>query len=332
MTNAVGVLDEHHLAGEEVAELDAEVDVRVEALLVRQLDVAADRQAAALPAAAVGRLHRARPAAGDDRVAGLGQPAADRPRQLVDRVVGLRPGRPEDGDGRARPWPSHRSLRRTRPGSAARATGRCRGRSGSVARSRSFSSSVAVGVALDHLRGLGRHRHPARPAASRRHFVHRARMPPRRCRCALAGSSPSSSILVGAVWIGQGLGLFRGSGFMDGDIRWAVIGARAGRSPASSSGWIGAQERRPRPEPARPGRLAGPDRHLRCRGGPAAGAGGRGSASSRADDARVVEAQVGQAARPGTARASCRAGPPAPSRSMNRRSSPGAMGRFRRST
>ena len=40
----VGVLHEHHLAGEEVAELDAEVDVRVEALLVGQLDVAADRQ------------------------------------------------------------------------------------------------------------------------------------------------------------------------------------------------------------------------------------------------------------------------------------------------
>jgi hypothetical protein len=32
-------------------------------------------------------------------------------------------------------------------------------------------------------------------------------------------------VIIGAVWIGQGLGLFRGSGFMDGDGRWALIGA-----------------------------------------------------------------------------------------------------------
>ena len=32
-------------------------------------------------------------------------------------------------------------------------------------------------------------------------------------------------ILIGAVWIGQGLGFFKGSGFMDGDVTWAVIGA-----------------------------------------------------------------------------------------------------------
>ena len=32
-------------------------------------------------------------------------------------------------------------------------------------------------------------------------------------------------ILVGAVWVGQGLGLFRGSGFMDADVRWAGFGA-----------------------------------------------------------------------------------------------------------
>ena len=33
--------------------------------------------------------------------------------------------------------------------------------------------------------------------------------------------------LVGAVWIGQGLGLLRGSSFMVDDIRWAVAGAIA---------------------------------------------------------------------------------------------------------
>jgi Na+/glutamate symporter len=32
-------------------------------------------------------------------------------------------------------------------------------------------------------------------------------------------------IVVGAVWIGQGLGLIRGSSFMIDDIRWAIIGA-----------------------------------------------------------------------------------------------------------
>ena len=31
--------------------------------------------------------------------------------------------------------------------------------------------------------------------------------------------------LVGVVWIGQGLGLIRGSSFMTDDVRWAVTGA-----------------------------------------------------------------------------------------------------------
>ena len=32
-------------------------------------------------------------------------------------------------------------------------------------------------------------------------------------------------ILVGLVWIGQGTGIIRGSGFMTDDIKWAVVGA-----------------------------------------------------------------------------------------------------------
>lgn len=32
-------------------------------------------------------------------------------------------------------------------------------------------------------------------------------------------------VIVGAVWIGQGLGLIRGSSFMTGDPRWAIFGA-----------------------------------------------------------------------------------------------------------
>jgi hypothetical protein len=34
-------------------------------------------------------------------------------------------------------------------------------------------------------------------------------------------------MLVGLVWIGQGLGLLRGSSFMVDDTRWALIGAVA---------------------------------------------------------------------------------------------------------
>jgi hypothetical protein len=32
-------------------------------------------------------------------------------------------------------------------------------------------------------------------------------------------------VAVGAIWIGQGLGLLRGGSFMVDDIRWAVAGA-----------------------------------------------------------------------------------------------------------
>ena len=32
-------------------------------------------------------------------------------------------------------------------------------------------------------------------------------------------------ILVGLVWIGQGTGIIRGSGFMTDDLKWAVVGA-----------------------------------------------------------------------------------------------------------
>jgi len=32
-------------------------------------------------------------------------------------------------------------------------------------------------------------------------------------------------IFLGAAWMGQGLGLLPGTGLMDGDTKWAVIGA-----------------------------------------------------------------------------------------------------------
>jgi hypothetical protein len=70
---ALGVLDEHHLPDEEVAEVQADVDVRVQPLLERQLDAETDRDALRLQGALVGRLHRARAAARDDGEARVDQ-------------------------------------------------------------------------------------------------------------------------------------------------------------------------------------------------------------------------------------------------------------------
>ena len=93
-------LHEHRLAGVEVLERHLEVAVGIEPLLVRERDVEADREAAALLAAAVRRLHHARPAAGDDRESRL----RELPRRLARLPVGLAvlpdPGRAEDRDGR----------------------------------------------------------------------------------------------------------------------------------------------------------------------------------------------------------------------------------------
>ncbi len=98
---ALGVLHEHRLADEEVAEVDADVDVGVQALLERQLDPEPDRGALGLDAPAVGSLHDTRPAAGDDGVPGLRELGAELPRELVLGVVARRAGGPEHGDGGA---------------------------------------------------------------------------------------------------------------------------------------------------------------------------------------------------------------------------------------
>ena len=50
--------------------------------------------------------------------------------------------------------------------------------------------------------------------------------------------------VVGLVWIGQGLGLLRGSSFMVDDVRWAISGA-ALLTGAVILGWTA---RRHRPE------------------------------------------------------------------------------------
>ena len=78
---------EHHLAREEMAEVEADVLVRVAGLLVRQLDVEADRRRASREGALVGRFHDARAAAGDHAEAGVGQQARDVLGQLVIRMI-----------------------------------------------------------------------------------------------------------------------------------------------------------------------------------------------------------------------------------------------------
>ena len=99
------VLHEHRLSDEEVAELDAQVHPGVEPLLVRQLDVAADREAAGLEAATVRCGHHARPTAGDHREACLGEETAELSRLLVDGFAFGHPcgaehrhGRPDAGE------------------------------------------------------------------------------------------------------------------------------------------------------------------------------------------------------------------------------------------
>src|SRR5256885_14772011 len=61
------VLDEHRLPHEEVAEVDERIDVRIRSLLEGQLDVAADRAAAAELRAPIRRFHYAGARARDDR-------------------------------------------------------------------------------------------------------------------------------------------------------------------------------------------------------------------------------------------------------------------------
>jgi hypothetical protein len=53
--------------------------------------------------------------------------------------------------------------------------------------------------------------------------------------------APVVLVLVGLVWVGQGVGLLRGSSFMVDDVRWAIIGTLF-----VASGLALASRRRPR--------------------------------------------------------------------------------------
>ena len=60
---------------------------------------------------------------------------------------------------------------------------------------------------------------------------------------------PSRTILaiilvaIGLVWIGQGTGVLKGTGFMVGDTKWAVIGAVAAVA-GIALGWLELRHRR----------------------------------------------------------------------------------------
>src|SRR5450759_1925029 len=90
------VLDEHRLPHEEILEVDERVDVRVCALLERELDVAADRPASTESRALVSGFHGAGSGARDDVEAGHGQEARCFHRRFVVGIVGPYARRPED--------------------------------------------------------------------------------------------------------------------------------------------------------------------------------------------------------------------------------------------
>ena len=100
------VAHEHDLASEEVAEAKADVEVRVEVLLVRELDVEPDRDRTHVARAAVRGFHQPRPAAGYH---GESRAAYARPDLSYKRVVGVILGRARRAEHRdRRPEPRER--------------------------------------------------------------------------------------------------------------------------------------------------------------------------------------------------------------------------------
>ena len=50
-------------------------------------------------------------------------------------------------------------------------------------------------------------------------------------------------VAIGLVWIGQGTGVLKGTSFMVGDMKWAVIGAAAAVA-GIALGWLELRHRR----------------------------------------------------------------------------------------
>jgi hypothetical protein len=91
----VAIFHQQSLADEEVVHRHATVEVVVRLLLEGKLDVAADRAAARLLCAAIGRFHDARPASRHHREAQPCNRRAHLPREVIVRIVFASPGRTE---------------------------------------------------------------------------------------------------------------------------------------------------------------------------------------------------------------------------------------------
>jgi hypothetical protein len=96
----LGRLHEHGLARVEVVEREADVEVGVRPLLVRQLDIEADRDPTRFLRAAVRGLHHARPAAGHHGEARLRELSSDLARVGIEPVALVDPRGAEDADRR----------------------------------------------------------------------------------------------------------------------------------------------------------------------------------------------------------------------------------------
>ena len=92
------VLEKHRLAGEEIAEVDAEPDVRIEPLLVGKFDAETHGCATRLAGPLVAGLHDAGPATGDDGEPTLREVPGDPFRGPVHRVGGCGSRGTEDAD------------------------------------------------------------------------------------------------------------------------------------------------------------------------------------------------------------------------------------------
>ena len=93
-----GAHGEHDFSGEEIFELEQVSEVGVWVLFVREGDVEADGAPAIFVSAAVGGLHDAGAAAGDDGVAVLGKESAEISGGAIITIGFFEAGRAKDGD------------------------------------------------------------------------------------------------------------------------------------------------------------------------------------------------------------------------------------------
>ncbi|MEN9801070.1 MAG: polymerase [Actinomycetota bacterium] len=130
----VGVLDHHHLANEEVLEVDADVEIVIGELLLRQLDVAADALTAGLSCPSIRGFHDSRTASRHDGQSQSADGCTHLTCQLVFGVAFTEPRGTEDGDTRTgemevsearQHFPRHTQQGSQFPASQSRAAEKC---------------------------------------------------------------------------------------------------------------------------------------------------------------------------------------------------------------